>query len=431
MGPLWLPPSEIGIDPYGNSPRKGNRGRSNGDRRRANPTIIAASIVLDSDQPSYLSGDDVKGRVRYQCLSTRAIDGIEVRFLGRLKTTIIEKNGITGMHNDRDRVCLFKHRVISGGKSTLDPGIHNWPFSFKFPTTAVPRQVDSWDSKRTAHQFPETTLPPSFHLNARGLITGYSSPIAYFLVAYIDFSDGKDSPATTKVLLNFVPAAGGQTGETEDNAPHEKICNTRRFHPLPDHERPLVKRWSLSKLAKPNLQFRMTLSTPKALTPTEPWRLLFKIDILPPEPKDIHVGKPPQFLLKSINIRMNSNVELRILRSSEHVRIIRDDEKTGVTFHNLGVLQPSEAKEVAMGKMKLLGFSQRYKLLVEALVETVDHAHSFTLKCKEPVVIQPLPLLARDEGEAQAVMRAGAGKAVAADLKTVLGLGTAISEMKS
>ncbi|EKG16690.1 hypothetical protein MPH_06144 [Macrophomina phaseolina MS6] len=263
----------------------------------------------------------------------RAIDGIEVRFLGRLKTTIIEKNGITGMHNDRDRVCLFKHRVISGGKT-------------------VPRQVDSWDSKRTVHQFPETTLPPSFHLNARGLITGYSSPIAYFLVAYIDFSDGKDSPATTEVLLNFVPAAGGQTGETEDNAPHEKICNTRRFHPLPDHERPQVKRWSLSRLAKPNLQFRMTLSTPKALTPTEPWRLLFKIDILPPEPKDIHVGKPPQFLLKSINIRMDSKVELRILRSSEHVRIIRDDEKTGVTFQNLGVLQPSEAKEIAMGKMK-------------------------------------------------------------------------------
>lgn len=66
---------------------------------------------------------------------------------------------------------------------------------------------------------------------------------------------------------------------------------------------------------------------------------------------------------------------------------------------------------------------------MEALVETVDHAHSFTLKCKEPVAIQPLPLLARDEGEAQAVMRVGAGKAVAADLKTVLGLGTAISEM--
>lgn len=164
--------------------------------------------------------------------------------------------------------------------------------------------------------------------------------------------------------------------------------------------------------------------------------MLVNLDVLPPGSKDVPITNPPQFLLKSITIKMNSKIELRIVRSSEHTRTIRNDDKTGTTFQDLGALTPGESKEIVMGKMKyvpaatnLSSLSRRYKLLVELVVETADHAHSFSLKCKEPVTVTPLPLLAREEGEAQEMMRADVTKSVAADLSTALGLGKAILEM--
>ena len=132
----------------------------------------------------------MKGRVRYQCLKPRAVERVEVKFWGRVKTTISEKNNLSGLYNQyRDRVCLFEDNLISGVNTTLATGVHNWPFAFTFPTTAAPREVKSWDSKRTEKQLPETVLPPSFQLNAQGLLTGYYSFIAYSLVACVHFSD--------------------------------------------------------------------------------------------------------------------------------------------------------------------------------------------------------------------------------------------------
>lgn len=404
---------------------------------------MAASIALDSEQEFYLSGDDVRGRVRYQCPSSRSIDRVEVKFWGRLKTTIVEKNQIGSMYCDR--VCLFEKRLISGGKATLEPGIHNWPFIFKFPSTADARQVDKWDSPGALYssmnrggnkQYLGTVLPPSFQLNALGLVTGYHSFIAYAVVAHIHFSDGKTPPETAEALLEFIPATDGDANRPEEDAPNEKTYNIKGFDLLPENERPKLKKWSLSNPPKPVLRFRITASTPKYLTPTEPWRLLVNLDIIPPTRKEASIAKPPQFLLKSINIRMNSKLELRIESEREHVRIIRDDDNTGVSFENMGALTSGEPKEISMGKMRyvpatvnLSSVSRRYKLLVELEVETADHAHSFSLKFKEPVTVEPLPLVAREGGEAQETTRMDVKKTIAGDLALGVRLAATILEL--
>ncbi|KAL1643677.1 hypothetical protein SLS58_004692 [Diplodia intermedia] len=397
---------------------------------------MAASIVLDPNQPFYLSGDAVKGRVRYQCLKPRSIDRVEVKFWGRVKTTISEKNGMTGMYNQyRDRVCLFEDSVISGGKTTLDLGIHNWPFDFTFPTTVAPRQVESWDSKYTEKQFSETILPPSFQLNAQGLITGYYSFIAYSLVAYIYFSDSKKEPETAETLLEFIPSADDKTQELEADVPHAKDCSIRGFELLPESERPRLKRFSLSNPTKPTFRFCITASTPKFVRPTEPWRLLVNLGILPPGSKDVPIATPPQFVLKSINIKLNSKLELRIVRSSEHIRQIREDD-AGITFQDMGALTPGEPKEIAMGQLKympattnLSSVSRRYKLLVEMLIETADGAHSFKLKFKEPVTVGTLPMAARGAGETQASLRGDVERTILKDLRVAAALGATILEM--
>lgn len=402
---------------------------------------MAASIVLDSgsDLPFYVSGDEVKGRVRYQCISARPIDRVEVKFWGRLKATIVEKSRYSPMPMEyRDRVCLFEDTVISGGKTTLELGIHNWPFSFKFPTTAASRKLEQWDSKYTERQFPVMVLPPSYHLNARGLLLGHSSFIAYAIVAYVYFSDGKKSPETAEAWLNFVPATGARDIELEGDAQHQKAYNIRAFDLLPESERPKLKRFSLSNPSKPAVRFNITVSIPHYLVPTEPWRLIVNLNILPPQSKDVPVASPPRFLLKSIRIRLNSKVVIRVVRSAEHIREIRDDDKAGVSFQNMGVISPGERKEIAMGKLKYLptsvdlsSFRRQYKVLLELEVETADHAHSFSLKCKEPVTVGPLPTLAREEGLVDATLRAGLKGTLMQDAKLAVGLGTTILTMIS
>ncbi|KAF4540161.1 uncharacterized protein LTHEOB_9257 [Lasiodiplodia theobromae] len=399
---------------------------------------MAASIILDPQQPFYLSGDTVKGRVRYQCLKPRAVERVEVKFWGRVKTTISEKNNLSGLYNQyRDRVCLFEDNLISDVNTTLATGVHNWPFAFTFPTTAAPREVKSWDSKRTEKQLPETVLPPSFQLNAQGLLTGYYSFIAYSLVAYVHFSDRKlkKKPETAEILLEFIPSADDKTPELEGDAPHDKDCSIRGFELVPESERPKLKRFSFSNPTKPTFRFRITASTPKYVRPTEPWRLLVALEVLPPESKDVTVATPPQFVLKSINIKMNSKLVLRVVRGMEHVRQIREDD-AGVTFQNMGVLTPGKPKEIAMGQLKykpattnLSSVSRRYKLLVEAVIETADGAQSFKLKCKEPVTVGALPVGARGGGEAQAQLRGNIEMAILKDLAATAALAGPILEM--
>lgn len=89
-----------------------------------------------------------------------------------------------------------------------------------------------------------------------------------------------------------------------------------------------------------------------------------------------------------------------------------------------------------MGQLKympattnLSSVSRRYKLLVEALIETADGAHSFKLKFKEPVTVGTLPAAARGVGEIQASLRGDVEKTILKDLRVAAALGTTILEM--
>ncbi|KAL1631224.1 hypothetical protein SLS56_004471 [Neofusicoccum ribis] len=397
---------------------------------------MALRISLDSDQTLYLSGDVVEGRVQYESLTARSVGRIEIKFWGRLKSTIVEKNPLTGIYNQyRDRVCLFEESqsLLSDDTTVLDPGKHDWPFSFTFPTSAAPRKLEQWGAGPTITQFPEQVLPPSLHLNARtkGLVSGHYSIVSYALVASIQFKDDGPQEKDASLLLNFIPASSHAPPESEhqDQTTHE----ARGFDLLPEPARPQPTSRSLASLAKkPTLRLRITTSHPVCLSPTEPWKLCVKLDVLPARPNDVPVPTPPPFLLRSVDARVKCKTAVAITRTVEHSRS-HGATAAELKLFNLGAVVPGEEKEVGMGKLgyipatvNLSSVSRQYRMRVDAVVETADRAHVFKVKSDAPVIVEPLPMQARNDAQAMEMVRAGVAEAVLEDVGTVLEVGLGI-----
>ncbi|KAH7045956.1 hypothetical protein B0J12DRAFT_669265 [Macrophomina phaseolina] len=397
------------------------------------------SIILAPEQAFYLSGGQVEGYIQYKSPGIRSVKGIEVKFWGRLKSTIVEKHPLATIYRTyRDRVWLFEESkdVFSGNETSLQPGTHAWSFTFTIPTSVEPRKVEAWDIGPVLERFPPQPLPPSSHLNARvkGVISGYYSIISYAIVAKLHFTDSALPTPEAQVLLTIIPVASSPPAKTEHE--HQLTHEIRGFDLLPPAQRPQK---ALTFQKPPTLRLRLTAAHPIYLVPTQPWRVHITLHVLPSRPHDgpvIPDALVPSFCLRSLHARLKCKTTVAITRTAEHSRTHASTAAEARLF-NQGLIVPGEEKAVDMGALPYLpastalsSLSRRYVLRLTAVVESSaeedgGQQREFELKGDVAVVVGALPAGKRAE-TVEDMVRGGVAMAALDDVGGVLDVGLGI-----
>ncbi|KAL4996452.1 hypothetical protein BDV10DRAFT_187107 [Aspergillus recurvatus] len=283
------------------------------------------TIHLDNHQSYYFGNETLRGCVTFDSPSVTHLQDIRVTFTGRSKARIQKVKGSGApAASYRSKCILFEKEkiLVNMNGEALEPGKHEWPFEFLFPTTA--QSSVKWPEKHPFRSDTNHPLPPTFAIEAGDEARKVFCAIDYRIEASVTKPQRGLFPSSTplfseEVRLDFMPDFAVADIRESDQAAEiyrqqkEHIFNLRSRLLLPEN-----RGRSLSVAEKiqdwfapgqlPRFSFTASFLYPTRVVQSTP--LQCSLDITP-HMEDSSVISPPEIFIKSILITATSQTAAR------------------------------------------------------------------------------------------------------------------------